>query len=202
MYYVFYTYHWIISLISVIQAVQRIMNVGHCPLGVTLLGIIIALHGSFQFCAFAIMVGDFYRMMKFGYFGCNIVWTVMCYSLIVQKHSQMWNTAIGVIQVILSSTNFMILLSDSWIGKHSFLAINWHGLTLFSFIGQLICYLLVLVGKQQVIKNIELIFFMSVYTKLGLVELIAPFLILISFSDEYENPRVDFLRRLGKSGNK
>ena len=184
MFYVFYAYHWIISLVLIAGAVHKFMIITHCPMAYTLLVTIMTLNCCFQMNAIIIMSGDFYRTIKYTYFGSNIVWTAIWYSLMVGSCSQIWDGSIGFIQAILSLANFMVLLSGICLGNTCFLARQWRWLTLSSFIGQIMCYLIALLGKQQVIKCPSLVYFMNMYTIYGLVELILPLLLLIFLDNE------------------
>jgi hypothetical protein len=88
--------------------------------------------------------------------------------------------------------NFFTALSGWVLGSSRFLAGKWRGLTLASIVVLVVCYLLVLLGQQQVVKCPSLNYFFHIYTKVGLLELVPPILLLIFVREGHPDPRAYF----------
>ena len=141
------------------------------------------------------MKANFYLVLKYLHFGCNLTWAVIWYFLVIDNASQICIDLVGVFHLFLAILSFFTLLSGTILGKISFLAKRWKVLTFVSVVAMILCYLIALVGQQQVITNPSVQYFLSLYTKFGLLEIFPPTFLLIFLRGENGDPRTFLVRR-------
>ena len=169
MFYVYYIYHWIISLICMVLGIVHFFRLNSCTLTEQVNSTIFAVTVIMQVDILVAMLGDLFLVLKYLHFGCDLVWTFLWYLLALGKCSQVFVEIVGVIHVLLGLVNFFTFFSGSVFGSNSFLAKRWKLLTLVSIFMMMLCYLVVLVGEQQVIHCSSLKYFLQLYMRFGLL---------------------------------
>ena len=169
MFYVYYIYHWIISLICMVLGIVHFFKFHSCTLTEQVNSTIFAVTVIMQVHILVAMLGDLFLVLKYLHFGCNLVWTFLWYLLALGKCSQVYVEIVGVIHVLLGLVNFFTFFSGYVFGSNSFLAKRWKLLTLVSIFMMMLCYLVVLVGEQQVIHCSSLKYFLQLYMRFGLL---------------------------------
>ena len=76
-YYVFYIYHWIMSLFCIIGGVVNFFTLHQCIVMEHVITTFFALNVILQLNIIVVMMGEFYLVLKYVHFGCNLTWSVL-----------------------------------------------------------------------------------------------------------------------------
>lgn len=152
-YYVFFVFHWIISLICLAGGISKLAD-RMCSFASTVISGVLAASVIFQFNAIIGMIGKTDFVLKYLHFGSNMVWLIFWYTTPSATFAHVGVSVVGFVHCGLSIVNFMFLVFAGILGKGYNSIIFWRVMTAFSIVMMIVCYLVVIIGVQYQFKSL------------------------------------------------
>ena len=145
-YYIFYSYHIVISAICLLAGLTSAYN-SHCYISRPFYLAIAANAIIFQVNAAIAMTGNLFIVLKLLHFGSNLIWTLLwsrtlyCFRVDI--------ALVGLSHGLLSLLNAAALLFYRWQGKTAVAVKWWQSLCIVSAFVMAFCYMIVLLGLSS-----------------------------------------------------
>lgn len=160
-YYILFSFHIILTGLSVIVAIVQASRGNDCPIKSIFLSGALVLCIDFIVSSIFIMWCNLYFALKFAHFACNIMWTFLWIKSL--GCGNIFVAIIGVVHGFLSAAGLGCFVILNFMKKTKLTALCWKQLYAFSIFLMIFCYIVSFIGEPSTHHCQESRFFMLTY---------------------------------------